>query len=280
MDHKWRRETLHHRLLFAAPMVIERLILAVAFTLCLPNSGNSLSLSSLPRETTDSTANPATFSFGRMLGSPALFLSVIPATSPSRFVKSITIGASVAIGAFTALLAIIFVVFYRRMANRKRPHNVYNVELPWSQRPALCVDTNFPVEMKPAYLDSPRARRSSIVAEPIGPLAGDQILSPLAASQQPGFVPRPVPANVPVSVPVSRAPSLPHSRAVSVQFSNAHSHYSYGVPPNDLAELLDELSRHYVLTDSASPVPMQQRHHHSTSLTGRSRVFRAYSDGV
>lgn len=188
----------------------------------------------------------------------------------SPFVKSVTIGASIAIGAFAALLAIIFVVFYKRMANRKRQYNVYNMQLPRPQQPALRISPHFPAEMKPAYLDSPRPRHSSVVAEPIGLLAHDQVLSPLAASQQPGFVPRPVP----VSVPVSCAPSLyfvPHSRAASVQFSNVPLHYSYGVPPEDLVELLDELSRHYVLTDPASPGALQQRHHHSASLTGRPR---------
>ncbi|KAJ7874793.1 hypothetical protein B0H14DRAFT_2717563 [Mycena olivaceomarginata] len=230
-------------------MVIVRIILAAAFILSLTNSANSLIL---PYR-----------DLARILHSPLLLLSAARGTSSSP-AKSITIAASVAIGAFAALIAVIFVVFYKRMG-RKRIY--YNVKVPRRQQPALRVGTNFPVEMKAAYLDSPRPRRSSIIAEPLGPLARDRLLSPLAASQQPGFMPRPIPTNVPVSL---------HSRAASAQFSTAHSHRSSGVPPEELAELLDELSRHYVLKDQVQ----RDRHRPSASLTGRPRVFRAYSDGI
>ncbi|KAJ7350364.1 hypothetical protein DFH08DRAFT_861195 [Mycena albidolilacea] len=281
-------------------MIIARIILAAAFILSLTNSANSLILPSLvPRELTAPTTNAAMFSVSRILHSPLLLLSAARGTSSSP-AKSITIAASVAIGAFAALIAVIFVVFYKRLGQKRI---YYNVEVPRRQPPVLRIGTNFPAEMKAAYLDSPRPRRSSIIAEPLGPLARDPLLSPLAASQQPGFIPRPIPANVPVSVPVSRVPSMRsvprsraasvqlgnaqshysgvpssalHSRAASAQFSTAHSHRSSGVPPEELAELLDELSRHYVLKDQVQ----RDRHRPSASLTGRPRVFRAYSDGI
>ncbi|KAJ7128980.1 hypothetical protein C8R43DRAFT_688352 [Mycena crocata] len=173
----------------------------------------------------------------------------------SSTVKSVTIGASVAIIASAFLLAVTFIVLWRRLRRKRQ----YKVESGRAQRPVLPrIGTDFPAEMKPAYLDSPRSRRSSIIADP---------LSPLAASQKPGFVPRPIPANIPMSVSGSTLASM---------HFNPHAASALGVSPDDLAEILDELSRHYILTDPSSPGPWQS-HQHSTSLTGRSRAFQAYS---
>jgi hypothetical protein len=241
-----------------------------------------------------------------MLHAPALFLSVSPRSASTSLVETVTIGASVAIGASVFLLAVIFSVLWKRV-NRKRQDRQYNVvdladlkrpQRP--QRPTIRTDTGFPAEMKPAYLDSPRPRRTSVI------VAGEpnQLLSPLMASQQSGFMPRPVPANVPIDVPLSRVSSMrvefnadhghsrsasmkskQHSRATSMKSSKSHRsrtasgqfnpHYSLGVPPEDLAELLEDLSRHYVLADSNAPRPMQG-HRHSSSLTGRSRGEYSY----
>jgi hypothetical protein len=179
----------------------------------------------------------------------ALFVSV-PGTSTSPLVKSVTIGASVAIVASAILIVIVFAVLWKRLP-RKRP---YNSELGRPRRPILRpLDTNFPAEMKPAYLDSPRPRRASII--------GRDPLSPLAASRQPGFIPRAIPINVPMSAT--------GSNVASMQFQS-HRSSAPGVSPEDLAEILNELSRHYVLTDPGSPGP-RPIHQYSTSLTGRPR---------
>ncbi|KAJ7125014.1 hypothetical protein C8R44DRAFT_129013 [Mycena epipterygia] len=179
---------------------------------------------------------------------PSLLLSA-RGTPSSPLFQWVIIGATVAIAASAILLAVVFLVLWKRLPHKRRQ---YNVELGPSQRPLLRrLETDFPVEMKPAYLDIPRARRASIIADP---------LSPLAASQQPGFVPRPIPVNIPMSVSGSRAPSM--------RFNPHQS--SSGVSPEDLTEILDELSRHYVLREPGSPNP-RHGHRYSTSLTGRSR---------
>ncbi|KAF8170329.1 hypothetical protein K438DRAFT_1854463 [Mycena galopus ATCC 62051] len=257
-------------------MIIEQIILAAAFDLSLINSAISSSLPSLPCELTEPT-NVTTSNFTRKLGSLLPRTFVLPDTN--------TIGTFVAFGLFGALLlGVGFAMLYMEI-RRKRQHNVYmNLEPRGSPPPALRVDTDFPAEMKAAYLDTTRPRRSSIVAEPLGPLAANQLLSPLAASQQPGFVARPVPVNVPVSAAVSRAPSMysvRESRAANGQFS--HHAYSRttsatsGVQSEELVQLLDDLSRHPVFT---SPMQPGHRLNRSGSLTARPRVFRAHSDGV
>ncbi|KAJ6593604.1 hypothetical protein B0H19DRAFT_27236 [Mycena capillaripes] len=259
-------------------MVIERIILALGFILSLTNFADALSLryvvreafgldtysfrqsSSLPRSR-ELTGQAKVLT--KVFASSALFRSDATATPVPPFTESVTIGASIAIGVAALLLAVAFAVLWKR-TSRKRQYTVdaYNVQLPLGRpqyRPVLRIGTDFPAEIKPVYLDSPRPRHSSIVAR-------EQVLGPLAASQQPGFVPRPIPANIPISVPVSRAPSMRSTR------SHFNPHYSLGVPPEDLAELLEDLSRHYVLADSSSPRPVPG-HRHSASLTGRSRVY-------
>ncbi|KAJ7502876.1 hypothetical protein B0H11DRAFT_1986757 [Mycena galericulata] len=184
---------------------------------------------------------------------------------------SVIIGASVAVLASGFLLALLFCVLWRRPRQRRQYRHNAGAHV---QRPLLHrLDTKpvlyAPAEMKPAYLDSPRPRRASVILS----------LSPLAASQQPGFIPRPVPSNVPVSVCGS------NSHVASMQFpgharrASATNTSDGGVSPDDLADMLDELSRHYVLTDPGSPPGDGLRHSRSqsTSLTGRSRVFKAYS---
>ncbi|KAJ7690690.1 hypothetical protein B0H17DRAFT_584836 [Mycena rosella] len=179
--------------------------------------------------------------------------NVVRRAPPASVINTVTIGASVAIGASALLLAMVFAVLWKRLHRKPQP----NVELGRSRRPIhLRVETDFPAEMKPAYLDSPRPRRASVVAR--------EPLSPLMASLQPGFVPRPIPANVPTSVAESDVAS-------SMQF-NPHQ----SPVPEDLADVLNELSRHYILTDPASPGP-RHAHQYSESLTGRSRVFQPYS---
>ncbi|KAJ6495663.1 hypothetical protein C8R47DRAFT_368315 [Mycena vitilis] len=237
------------------------------FILLLTNFSNAASFHSLPGEWTAPSAQAYNFT------SSFFFRSVNATPSVSPFIKSVTIGASITIGAAALVLAVVFAVLWRRL-NRKRPHKLprpYMLEAGRPSRPTLRIGTDFPAEVKPAYLDSPRPLHASIVAR-------DEILSPLAACQQPGFVPRPIPFNVPVSIPVSRAPSM-RSAMRSASRSSRHTQHTLGAPAEDLAELLEDLSRHYVLKDSSSPRPMPG-HRHSSSWTGRSRVYKPYHDGV
>ncbi|KAJ7497024.1 hypothetical protein FB451DRAFT_212077 [Mycena latifolia] len=181
----------------------------------------------------------------------AVFLA---STSPSPSANSAAIAASVALVASIILLAAVFAVLWKRLPQKRRHH----VEMGGrSRRPLLRpLETEFPAEMKPAYLDSPRPRRASLIAQ--------NPLSPLAACQQPGFVPRPVPVNVPMSVD--------GSDVASARWNARQSSIS-GV--TDLADIQNELSRHYVLTEPTPPVP-RHTHRYSASLTGRSRVFHEY----
>ncbi|KAJ6497787.1 hypothetical protein C8R45DRAFT_984248 [Mycena sanguinolenta] len=268
----------HNKHIISPPPMVSQQITFAALILCLTNLANSLCLRSdltvrrltsllrlfsqcIQHESTQPTTNVPTLILARMLASVLL---VTPSTSAAPTIdKSNITETFVAIGLFAAVfLTMPFVVFCVRMG-RKRQDLGKSLR---SRPPALRVGCDFPAEMKPAYLDSPRLHHSSIVAENMSPLASDQLLSPLAASKQPGFITRPVPANVPVSAAPSIR-SIPHSRAASVQFSQyAPSRSSYG------AQLLEDLSRHYVLTVAVQP----GHHSRSTSLKGRPREFRAY----
>ncbi|KAJ7287327.1 hypothetical protein C8J57DRAFT_1283552 [Mycena rebaudengoi] len=154
-----------------------------------------------------------------------LFLSV-RSYSSSKLAQSITITATIAIVAAAVLLTLAFALLWKR-TTRKR-WRLRDCE--GSRRPDLRpLTTQFPAEIKPVYLDVRRLSptRTSII--------GRDPLSPLAASQQPDFTPRPIPFGIPTSVAGSKYASMELNR-----------HHSYlGVTPEDLAVILDELSRRY-----------------------------------
>ncbi|KAJ7039141.1 hypothetical protein C8F04DRAFT_318934 [Mycena alexandri] len=201
---------------------------------------------------------------------------------------TIIIATSVAIGTGAFLLALTFCIFWRRMHSKRHRHNSelgryqagFPVEVKRPLRPVIpLVEIPTPqmqIQHAPpkAYLDSPRPRRTSLIAREASGPGGlrDPLLSPLAASQQPGFLARPIPSNVPVSVANSRPSSISHSHLRHQSSASGSSH----IPPEELSDLLEELSRHYVLTDPSPKSPQAHRHRRSTSSTGRSRV-RAYS---
>ncbi|KAK7057480.1 hypothetical protein R3P38DRAFT_2841233 [Favolaschia claudopus] len=196
--------------------------------------------------------------------------------SPPAF-NSITVTASIAIGAFAAFIAMVLVVRCKQRQHNARvqhslkrpllkihphPRAAYN---PLSPRP-LVVDTAFLSPIKPAYLDSPRPRRSStpvapmlVVNSPNSPTPSGNIPSPRQPNWNLSLHGRPIPRHVPSSVSPSRVSTAPHSRAGSGQFishretggphqrAHSHSYTSSSVAPEDLTELLNELSRHYVL---------------------------------
>ncbi|KAJ7072578.1 hypothetical protein C8F01DRAFT_1243620 [Mycena amicta] len=168
-------------------------------------------------------------------------------SSSDSLVEAITLGVSLTIAIVGVLVAITFLIIRKRVPQRQ-------VELSRPHRPAhVRLDSELPImpTIKPAYLESPRTRRPSIViVEP---------LSPLQASRLPGYMRRPIPPNIPVSVGASDIGSIrTHWRRQS----------GFTGSPEELDELAEELANHYVLTNPAIP---RHGHRHSTSLTGRSR---------
>ncbi|KAJ6603140.1 hypothetical protein B0H10DRAFT_2079524 [Mycena sp. CBHHK59/15] len=227
-------------------MKTERVLLAlqVAGIVLFPSPTVSQSLRNLPgtsraRDALASSASTSeTLNSTGTLKTPVQFFS-IPRSSSSNLVQTVTIAASVSIVASATLLILAFVVLWKRLSLKRRR----NKDSGYTIQPELRqLRTDFTAKMKPppaplrprvVYLDnmSKKSLRSSIIArDPV---------SPLAAIQQPGFMPRPIPANIPMSV--SR------SEVTSMQFD--HHTYPLGVSPEDLAVILDELSRHYDWTD-------------------------------
>ncbi|KAF7375904.1 hypothetical protein MSAN_00004800 [Mycena sanguinolenta] len=173
-------------------MVSQRATLA-ALILSLPNFATSLCVrSDVASKSTDRTTNAPTLILTRMLTS---VLSVTPSTSAApTIVKSSILETFVAIGLLAAFsLAIPFVAFYVRMRRKRR-----DIGKPLRSRPpALRVGCDFPVEMKPAYLDSPRAHHSSIVAEKLSSLTPRSTSEPSRSEQAARFCGPPHPRQCP-----------------------------------------------------------------------------------
>ncbi|KAJ7782811.1 hypothetical protein B0H16DRAFT_1494450 [Mycena metata] len=238
-------------------MLIEQ-VLTASFVFSLTSSVNCLTLTLRYRGPTNGPTPLPT-----PLNLPRANHAHIAGTSSS---VTIIIAASVAIGTGAFLLALIFCIFWRRINSKRHYHKSelgryqagFPAEVKRPLRPAIRLvempTTQMLIQHAPpkAYLDSPRPRRTSLIA------------------RDPGFLARPIPSNVPVSVANSRPSSTSHSHLRHQSSVSGSTH----IPPEELSDLLEELSRHYVLTDPTSKSPKDHRHHRSTSsFTRRSRVY-------